>query len=137
MYKATMCGKVLGPKGYLLKPWVNNAGYEQFHQYTEEKRLNTFVHRFVYEFYKGRVPEGLVVDHIDGNKLNNNLVNLQVLSPSDNTLKGATGKVSLTDRKEMLRLYEEGFYQREIADHFGVSQPRVSGILKTFMKEGI
>ena len=137
MYEATVCGKVLGKKSSPIKTWVTNAGYEQFHQYVEGKRVGTFVHRFVYEFHKGGVPDGLVVDHIDGNKLNNTLVNLQAISTSDNTLKGANGKISLAERGEIHKTYKDGLLQREIADLFGISQARVSGILKTFYAEGI
>ena len=135
MYSATMCGLVLSSKHSPLKTWVTNAGYKQFHQYKGGGRVGTYVHRFVYEYYKGSIPEGFVVDHIDGNKLNNTVNNLQVLSVADNTLKGNTGKVTLSQREEICSLYKEGKLQREIADIFGLKQPRVSQILKVFMAE--
>lgn len=42
------------------------------------------VHRLVYETFMGEIPEKLVVDHIDGDKSNNCLENLRVVSQSEN-----------------------------------------------------
>jgi hypothetical protein len=131
MYDATVCGLVYGRNGTPIKTWVTNAGYKQFHQYKDGKRLGVYVHRFVYEYHMGLVPEGLVVDHIDGNKLNNSLDNLQLLSVSDNVIKGKTGKISLEQREKIHLMYNNGKLQREIADVFGIGQPRVSQLLKT------
>jgi hypothetical protein len=135
MYSATMCGIISGRGNSPIKTWVTNSGYEQFHQYKDGGRVGTYVHRFVYEFYKGEVPEGLVVDHIDSNKLNNSITNLQVLSVANNTLKGGTGKVSLEQRGEIQLMYNSGKLQREIAEVFGVSQPSICAILKKLKKE--
>lgn len=135
MYSATMCGLVFGRRKTAIRTWVTNAGYKQFHQYKDCGRCGTYVHRFVYEHFKGGIPDGFVVDHIDGNKLNNAVNNLQVLSVSDNTLKGSTGKVSLEQREDIYFLYRAGFLQREIAECFGINPSRVSQILKIFLKE--
>lgn len=45
------------------------------------------VHRIVYAWFHGEVPKGLVVDHIDSNKDNNALSNLQLLTPAENLAK--------------------------------------------------
>ena len=47
----------------------------------------TSFHRIVYAWFYGEVPEGYVVDHIDNNPLNNNLDNLQLLTPRENLVK--------------------------------------------------
>jgi alkyl hydroperoxide reductase subunit AhpF len=46
--------------------------------------------------FLGHVPNGqkLVVDHIDGDKLNNNLNNLQVITNRENTSKDRSGGTS-------------------------------------------
>ena len=64
-----------------VKPSVNNCGYE-FICYDVHKIV--YVHKLVYETFKGEIPEGLEIDHIDRNKLNNNPDNLRVVTRSEN-----------------------------------------------------
>lgn len=74
-------GNILNQKGtdFVVTPLCKD-GYKRFR--------NKYVHRLVYEAYVGDIPEGMTVDHIDGDKLNNHHSNLQLLSPEDNAIKG-------------------------------------------------
>ena len=45
------------------------------------------VHRVVYAWFRGEVPEDMVVDHIDTNKADNSLENLQLLTQDENMAK--------------------------------------------------
>lgn len=49
-------------------------------------RLNSIIsiHRLVWETFKGEIPEGMVIDHIDGNRSNNSLSNLRLVTQSEN-----------------------------------------------------
>lgn len=63
----------------------NNAGYRRVILYTPVKK-RFFVHRIVaYHFCKG-YSEELIVNHKDGNKLNNNATNLEWVTRSENDL---------------------------------------------------
>lgn len=42
------------------------------------------VHRLVYESFKGEIPKDMEINHIDYDRLNNNIENLEVLSHADN-----------------------------------------------------
>lgn len=42
------------------------------------------VHRIIYEIHFGKIPEDYFIDHIDGNKQNNSLENLRVVTRSVN-----------------------------------------------------
>lgn len=41
-------------------------------------------HRVIYEMIAGEIPDGAVIDHINGNKLDNNISNLRIASVSLN-----------------------------------------------------
>ena len=44
---------------------------------------NIRMHRFVWEYYNGEIPKGYDVHHVDGDKSNNDISNLQLLKSSD------------------------------------------------------
>lgn len=64
-----------------VKPSVSKIGY-QFICYAPKKTV--YVHRLVYEAFKGEIPEGMEIDHIDRNKLNNKPDNLRVVTHIEN-----------------------------------------------------
>ena len=77
-------------------------GYIRF-RFSTEKREYIAVggHQLVYHsFYNTKPVKGMVVDHIDGNKTNNNLNNLQFITVGENVRKGKTH----TERKLKLPL---------------------------------
>ena len=45
------------------------------------------LHRFVWTAFNGEIPAEMQVDHIDNNRNNNALSNLQLLTPSENSIK--------------------------------------------------
>lgn len=49
------------------------------------------IHRLVYEAFFGEIPNGYFIDHKDGNRANNKLENLSLVSQSDN-MKNAMSK---------------------------------------------
>lgn len=50
------------------------------------------VHRLVFEAFNGKIPKDLAVDHIDNDRRNNNLENLQLLTKSENSRKAQLGR---------------------------------------------
>ena len=57
----------------------NNAGYFIIHL---EKCMT--IHRIVAETFLGSIPEGYDVDHIDGDKSNNSVTNLEIVTHQEN-----------------------------------------------------
>lgn len=47
-------------------------------------------HRVIWYYFNGNIPEGMDIDHIDGNKQNNSLSNLRCISKSDNMRNPST-----------------------------------------------
>lgn len=50
------------------------------------------VHRLVYELFVGVIPTGFQINHLDENKHNNRLDNLDLVTPSENTRYGTASK---------------------------------------------
>ena len=89
-YEASRCGIVRHRMRKNPVGTVNNQGYMQF--YAGGKMY--LCHRKIYEAFHGPIKDDLVIDHIDGNPLHNNLENLQAISQSENTKRGRTGENS-------------------------------------------
>ena len=47
------------------------------------KSAALYAHRWVWMMYFGHIPSGMHVHHIDGNRSNNDITNLQMLKHSD------------------------------------------------------
>ena len=95
-YLASKSGQILSlkwNKRRILKLNNNCWGYLVFNFYENNKKRQYFVHRFVYECFKGTIPKGMHTDHCDNNKKNNSIKNLQLLSPRENQHKSNCKKV--------------------------------------------
>ena len=70
-----------------LKPFISNRGYLRVNLSKDKTVKSVHLHRLVAEAFVPN-PNGYdTVDHIDGNKLNNNADNLQWLSRGENIRK--------------------------------------------------
>ena len=79
-------GLVKGVSGTVRKPRFDRYGYLRINVYHAGKLLTKPIHKLVYESFNGKSSK-LTIDHIDGNKTNNNIENLQLLSSGENTQK--------------------------------------------------
>lgn len=66
-------------KNKMMKPTLQKNGYCKIYICNK----NTWLHRFIMEAFNGK--SDLTVDHIDGNKENNNLSNLEYVTQAENT----------------------------------------------------
>ena len=55
----------------------------------KKSQKSYYVHRFVWECFNGLIPEDKVIDHINNNKENNRLCNLQLIAQKENCEKSA------------------------------------------------
>ena len=65
---------------------INSAGYRRISLYYNNIHKRYFVHRLVAFYFCPGYMEGLVVNHIDGNKLNNISSNLEWVTRSENDI---------------------------------------------------
>lgn len=84
-------------KDKILKQSVDSVGYP-YVNLSDYKKQKTFrVHQLVAVAFLNHIPDkhkGLVIDHIDGNKLNNMTTNLQLITNKKNTSKDRKNKTS-------------------------------------------
>ena len=87
-YQVSSKGKVRNSKGLILSSFVQNSGYEvvSLHLKNDRTSYKRTVHRLVaIAFLPSDNPE-LIVNHIDGIKLNNEASNLEWCTNSENIL---------------------------------------------------
>lgn len=81
--------------GKFLSPFKINSGYLVYHLYANHREHKFLIHRLVAEYFVPNPNNELVVNHIDGDRLNNNYTNLEWTSQKDNLFKAhANGHMS-------------------------------------------
>ena len=133
-------GSMRKHKGRVLKAHLNK-GYERLRLCIDNEVTNKFVHRLVLETFKPHVNmNDLQVNHIDGDKLNNHLTNLEWVTARDNILhaydiglmtsrvgeRNPSAKLSNADVLEILQRLYTGELHRDIASDYGVSPAYIS-----------
>lgn len=125
----------------LIKPTIGTNGYMKVSFRCNGKRYTRNIHRLLAQTFIENKENLPCVNHIDGNKLNNSLLNLEWVSYSkniqhayDNGLtKAAKGESkSMLTNKDVLNIVKmktNGGTLRAIAKEFGISASTVSGIV--------
>lgn len=91
LYEVSNWGRVRsfrrkGAKGGIMVAHKNNHGYYAIKLYKNNKQFNISVHQLVAISFLGHKPCGyeFVINHIDGNKTNNHLSNLEIVTQREN-----------------------------------------------------
>lgn len=73
----------------VLKSYVANSGYLFIRPFKDKKFHNLYIHSMVAMTFLNHVPnKGVIaIDHIDNNRLNNHVNNLQIISVRENISK--------------------------------------------------
>ena len=124
---------------YFLVGGLDSGGYRQVTLMGyKSKQYNILVHKLVIDAY-GRGPSpsiiDITVDHIDGNKLNNDFRNLQYLSRSINSYKSNMTKIRNIPRQtfeDICKYHFENPSVRyfELEKLFGVDQTMIGRFLR-------
>lgn len=118
----TICSNgdvIFTPKMNILRRYYNSSGYETVSmKNNDNKWMPIMVHQLMAICFLEHIPNGqtIVVDHIDNNKKNNNLSNLQLITQRQNSNK--ENVVSKSGYK--------GVFWNEVNNKWQV-RPRVNG----------
>jgi len=126
----------------IMTPGKVGAGYLSLTLKQQGRKFQMSVHRLVCMAFIGPQPNGLQVNHIDGNKENNAISNLEYITKSYNQLhrhwvlgqdrgeKHSNSKLKNDDVIKILKLLESGMSQTLIAKMYGVTQGNIYSIFR-------
>jgi len=83
-YEIYSSGKIRGSRGKLLKLHIGTSGYYQVNTWRNYKQKTFLVHRLITSAFISNPNNLSEVNHKDGNKLNNNVSNLEWVTRSEN-----------------------------------------------------
>lgn len=83
-YSVDTNGVVYGKKGRPLRPSLNPQGYLIVNLYEKGRQKGFAVHTLVAKTFLEKGPEKSQVNHVDGNKQNNCVTNLEWVTPKEN-----------------------------------------------------
>jgi hypothetical protein len=136
----TRCFKIRAP--------AYKNGYTCYHICKDGISKYRSAHIMVWEAFKGPIPEGKEINHIDSNRSHPALANLELMTRSENAAyafrangrkpannpnpgsKNGSAKLTEDDIPTIFEMSRAGMYQYEIAEKFGVSQPAIGYILR-------
>ena len=103
-YEVSDLGQIRNTKtNYILKGRLSKSGYLQVSLTDKEtkKQENYYIHRLVAIYFLENLDNKREVNHKDGNKLNNNVDNLEWVTPSENQKhrQKILGKTKTSQRK--------------------------------------
>lgn len=123
---------------------VCKNGYRIFSLGSRNNKKREYEHRKVWRESYGEIPKGFHIHHKDGNKLNNSIENLELVSISEhlsnhakknNLGKDRVGcepinKISKEKREQILKLRKEKLSLNSISKIMGLSYPTVQKYAK-------
>lgn len=132
--------------GRILSPGRTSRGYLSVSLYRSvvpKQAVSLSVHRVVWNAFVGPVPAGMQINHIDGDKLNNRLANLECVTQGENIVHAighigvrryrgqehANAKLAERDIVKIKQAAAIGFGKRMLARAFRVSDKTIANIL--------
>lgn len=119
-YEVSNFGKIRNKKTLQELKYGLVRGYPHIDLYSLKNRKNYYIHRLVAELFVPNPENKPQVNHIDGNKLNNNVNNLEWVTESENIIHGI---------KTGLKVYKKG-KQNAMYGKYGKDANRAVPILQ-------
>lgn len=140
LYEVSSLGRVRNRHGLILKRRIQWTGYNAAVLWKNNVGKPYFVHRLVCAAIIGPRPERYDVNHIDGDRLNNSVENLEYVTRSQNQLhRRVTGTAALGEMNgqskltaenvlEIRKLRAEGVRRITLASRYRVSVYLITAI---------
>lgn len=121
----------------VMKPGVHNRGYLKVSLRKGGAKQMLYIHRLVGSAFLERDEHRTTINHLDGDKTNNHVSNLEWLSHLDNVRHAReTGLAPTRPRAKITKLdvlwirewLSQGFKQQAIAEAFGLDARSISAI---------
>lgn len=84
LYKVNQCGQIKARNGKTIAEYNNGTGYKKITLYKDGKGYKKYIHRIVAEAFINNPEAKPQVNHIDGDKTNNAVTNLEWCNQSEN-----------------------------------------------------
>lgn len=132
-YRSSKDGTILGKRGEPLQPILHHTGYEVITVRSESKQFQMRAHRLIWECHNGTIKDlSKVINHIDGDKRNNSLDNLELVTSSENAIHAFSMGLRSGDRGEsnpgskltndqaydLINMIKQGFSNKHIGELF-------------------
>jgi len=138
-----------GKTNNIISPKVIRSGYLQYALWVDSKPHWKMAHRLLWETFVGPIPKGLQINHKNGDKQDNRLSNLEVVTASENTrhkfrtlghkppnnpsfgVKNGSAKLNEKTVRNIRKLYRTSIpNQHHLAAKFGVCQRTINLIVR-------
>lgn len=122
---------------------IEIRGYRKINLYKNGRSKMFFIHRLVADVFLPKIKGKNFINHIDLNKKNNDVTNLEWCTARENKLhamkhgayafgeRAAKAKLNPVKVQKIRQLYATGnYYQRELGKKFGVSQAAIGWVVR-------
>ncbi len=126
-------GQVFNTNNRKIKAWDHSDGYLMFRPYYDKnsRTSNTYIHRFIYEYHRGKIPKGMEINHINENKKDNRLENLELVTKAENIRKRSYNKLSLKKCRCIRKQYKDTkITQQQLATEYNCDQSTINYCIK-------
>lgn len=124
------------------KPWLGKVGYYYIDLYENNKSTKVALHRLLAQTFLPNPENKRTVNHIDGNKLNNSLANLEWATDSENNqhayetgLKVPVRLITDIEYAAILEKFFSGISLTEIVKSYNFSLPTFSTYVEEYVNK--
>lgn len=136
-YKISKNGIVINHElNKVITPVIRN-GYLSVRLSKDNRLHHKSLHRLIYETYKGSIPFGYHIDHINGIRTDNRLDNLRIVTPEENNknrlklrrgIEVNTAKLTEEEVMEIRKAKSKGVNSYQLAKKFNVGRSTINRI---------